>query len=107
MSLEVFVAVPFCQKSDSYIDRYNEERKVAYAVVEADLTDQTKASLGASYQQIDLTGVARGGLPSFYTDGTLINGPVQIQRQQVGRVQTAQRHLTLLILNINLMTVGN
>lgn len=61
------------QKSDSYIDRYNEERKVAYAVVEADLTDQTKASLGASYQQIDLTGVARGGLPSFYTDGTLIN----------------------------------
>ncbi|MDO7536387.1 TonB-dependent siderophore receptor [Acinetobacter pittii] len=61
------------QKSDSYIDRYNEERKVAYAVVEADLTEQTKASLGASYQQIDLTGVARGGLPSFYTDGTPIN----------------------------------
>ncbi|WP_447505661.1 TonB-dependent siderophore receptor [Acinetobacter pittii] len=61
------------QKSDSYIDRYNEERKVAYAVVEADLTEQTKTSLGASYQQIDLSGVARGGLPSFYTDGTLIN----------------------------------
>lgn len=61
------------QKSDSYIDRYNEERKVAYAVVEADLTDRTKGSLGASYQQIDMTGVARGGLPSFYTDGTLID----------------------------------
>lgn len=61
------------QKSDSYIDRYNEERKVAYAVVEADLTDQTKGSLGVSYQQIDMTGVARGGLPSFYTDGSLID----------------------------------
>ncbi|WHP05979.1 TonB-dependent siderophore receptor [Acinetobacter corruptisaponis] len=61
------------QNSDSYIDRYNEERKIAYAVVEADLSEKTKGSLGVSYQQMDLSGVARGGLPSFYTDGSLID----------------------------------
>ncbi|RGD90462.1 TonB-dependent siderophore receptor [Acinetobacter sp. SWAC57] len=61
------------QTGDSYIDRYSEERKIAYGVVEADLTEKTKASLGVSYQQIDISGIARGGLPSFYTDGSLIN----------------------------------
>ena len=61
------------QDGDSYIDRYSEERKVAYGVIEADLTDRTKASLGVSYQQIDISGIARGGLPSYYNDGTLIN----------------------------------
>lgn len=66
-------AVLAYQDGDSYIDRLSEERKVAYGVVEADLTDQTKASLGVSYQKIDISGIARGGLPSFYTDGTLIN----------------------------------
>lgn len=66
-------AVLAYQDGDSYIDRFSEERKVAYGVVEADLTDQTKASLGVSYQKIDISGIARGGLPSFYSDGSLIN----------------------------------
>lgn len=66
-------AVLAYQNGDSYIDRLSEERKVAYGVVEADLTDQTKASLGVSYQKIDISGIARGGLPSFYTDGSLID----------------------------------
>jgi len=61
------------QTGKSYIDRYSEKRKIAYGVVEADLTDKTKASLGVSYQQMDISGIARGGLPSFYTDGSLIN----------------------------------
>lgn len=61
------------QTGDSYIDRYSEERKIAYGVVEADLTEKTKASLGVSYQQMDISGIARGGLPSFYTDGSLID----------------------------------
>lgn len=65
-------AVLAYQDGDSYIDRYAEERKVAYGVLEADLTDRTKASLGISYQQIDISGIARGGLPSYYTDGSLI-----------------------------------
>lgn len=66
-------AVLAYQDGNSYIDRYSEERKVAYGVIEADLTDRTKASLGVSYQQIDISGIARGGLPSYYNDGTLIN----------------------------------
>ncbi len=66
-------AVLAYQDGDSYIDRYAEERKVAYGVLEADLTDRTKASFGISHQQIDITGIARGGLPSYYKDGSLIN----------------------------------
>lgn len=61
------------QTGDSYIDRYSEEREIAYGVVEADLTEKTKASLGLSYQKMDISGIARGGLPSFYTDGSLID----------------------------------
>lgn len=61
------------QDGDSYIDRYNEKRKVAYGVIEADLSEMTKASLGVSDQQIDMTGIARSGLPTYYTDGTAIN----------------------------------
>lgn len=61
------------QTGDSYINRYSEERKVAYGVIEADLDDKTKASLGVSYQQIDIDGIARSGLPTYYTDGTAIN----------------------------------
>ncbi|MFW1814698.1 TonB-dependent siderophore receptor [Acinetobacter guillouiae] len=66
-------AVVAYQNSDSYIDRFNEERKVAYAVVDTDLSDKTQASLGLSYQQIYITGQARGGLPAFYSDGTRTN----------------------------------
>lgn len=65
-------AVLAYQDGDSYIDRYAEERKVAYGVLEADLTDRTKASFGISYQKIDISGIARGGLPSYYTDGSQI-----------------------------------
>lgn len=61
------------QNSDSYIDRFNEERKIAYGVVETDLTENTQASLGLSYQQIYITGQARGGLPAFNSDGTRTN----------------------------------
>ena len=66
-------AVVAYQNSDSYIDRFNEERKVAYAVVDTDLSDKTQASLGLSYQQIYITGQARGGLPALYSDGTRTN----------------------------------
>lgn len=61
------------QNGDSYIDRYHEERKVAYGIIEADLSDNTKASIGISYQQIDIKGIARSGLPTYYSDGTAIN----------------------------------
>ncbi|WP_353173252.1 TonB-dependent siderophore receptor [Acinetobacter rudis] len=65
-------AVLAYQDLDSYIDRYHENRKVAYFVVESDLGDHGKASLGLSYQDIDIDGIARSGLPSYATDGHLI-----------------------------------
>lgn len=61
------------QQSDSYIDRNDDERKIAYAVVEGDLAAHTKASLGFSFQQINVKGIASRGLPSFYTDGRPID----------------------------------
>ncbi|MCJ8160352.1 TonB-dependent siderophore receptor [Acinetobacter zhairhuonensis] len=66
-------AVLAYQTGDSYIDRYSEDRKIAYGVIEANLSPNTKASVGASYQQMDISGIARGGLPSFYSDGSLID----------------------------------
>jgi len=58
------------QKSDSYIDRLEEERKVLYGVVEADLTPDTRVHAGFSWQRMESTGHARGGLPAYYSDGT-------------------------------------
>lgn len=65
-------AVLAYQDSDSYIDRYQELRQVAYVVLESDLSDHTQASLGLSHQNIDIHGIARNGMPSHYSDGSLI-----------------------------------
>lgn len=58
------------QDADSYIDRLEEDRKVLYGVVEADLGDATLVRAGASQQRHDSSGHARGGLPAYYSDGT-------------------------------------
>ncbi|MEE3625217.1 TonB-dependent siderophore receptor [Nitrospirillum sp. BR 11752] len=55
---------------DSQVDRYNNQRGVGYAVVEADLDPRTTVSAGYQYQD-DLTrGGLWGALPLYYTDGT-------------------------------------
>lgn len=65
-------AVAAVQDNDSYIDRLNEKRKVLYGILEADLTPDTLATVGASIQHHDATGHARGGRPFFATDGSLV-----------------------------------
>lgn len=57
------------QDSDSYIDRFNDKRKVFYGVVEADLGVRTLLRGGISHQRHDLSGHSRGGLPAYATDG--------------------------------------
>lgn len=57
------------QDSDSYIDRFNDKRKVFYGVIEADVTDNTQLRAGVSYQRMDLSGNSRGGMPAYATDG--------------------------------------
>lgn len=58
------------QDNDSYIDRLHERRKIAYGVIEADLTRDLKLTTGLTWQHTLATGHSRGGLPVFNTDGT-------------------------------------
>ena len=58
------------QNKDSYLDRYSNERNVAYGVIEADITDNTSLALGHTYQQNDSDGNNWGSLPLLYSDGT-------------------------------------
>jgi outer-membrane receptor for ferric coprogen and ferric-rhodotorulic acid len=58
------------QHRNSYLDRYSTERNVVYGVLEADLTDNTTAAIGHTYQKNDSSGNNFGSLPLLYTDGT-------------------------------------
>jgi len=61
------------EDKESFEDFYEKEKKVFYGIVEADLTDNTKLSLGASYQDNNPKGSMWGGLPSKFSDGTKTN----------------------------------
>lgn len=61
------------QRANSYIDRLKEDRTVVYGVVEAELQPQTTVRAGVSYQALDYTGHARGGLPAYFSDGSRTN----------------------------------
>lgn len=58
------------QDKHSYLDRYEQQRGLAYGVLEADLTDSTLLTLGHSYQQNNADSPLWGSLPLFYTDGS-------------------------------------
>lgn len=58
------------QDSESYIDRYNERKKVFYGIIEADLTPDTLLTFGMDSQSHDADDHARSGLPLFNSDGT-------------------------------------
>ncbi|WP_201522722.1 TonB-dependent siderophore receptor [Aliarcobacter butzleri] len=57
----------------SFIDLYENKKTVLYGVVDADITDNTRVSLGTSYQKNDPKGSMWGGLPSKFSDGTSTN----------------------------------
>ena len=61
------------EQTDSFADHYNKDNNVVYGVIDADLTDSTYLSVGASYQNLERNGIKWGGLPAFYTDGTRTN----------------------------------
>ncbi len=58
------------QDKHSYLDRYEQQRGLAYGVLEVDLTDSTLLTLGHSYQQNNADSPLWGSLPLFYTDGS-------------------------------------
>lgn len=59
------------ESTDSFADLYEKENNLFYGVLDAVLTDSTYLSVGASYQELDRSGIKWGGLPAFYNDGSL------------------------------------
>ncbi|MBW7902739.1 MAG: TonB-dependent siderophore receptor [Rhodocyclaceae bacterium] len=61
------------QENGSSVDRFKEEKNLAYGIVEADLTPDTLLSAGITYQRHRATGNSRYGLPLFNSDGAYAN----------------------------------
>ncbi|KAG0752375.1 hypothetical protein G6F24_013615 [Rhizopus arrhizus] len=62
--------VALYQGRDSYIDLYHANKKVFYGVIDADLTPNTRLSVGADYQDKRPRGSTWGSLPVVFSDGT-------------------------------------
>ncbi|HEY9254434.1 MAG TPA: ferric-rhodotorulic acid/ferric-coprogen receptor FhuE [Stenotrophomonas sp.] len=63
------------EQGDSYLDRYSNEKKVAYGVIDADLGAATTLSVGYDYQETNPESVTWGSYPVFYDDGGFITWP--------------------------------
>ena len=57
------------QDNHSYLDHYQNKKKVFYGVVDADLTSRTTLSVGYNYQDNEPQGSSWGGFPLWYADG--------------------------------------
>ncbi|OBT07210.1 TonB-dependent receptor [Shewanella sp. UCD-FRSSP16_17] len=66
-------AVAVKQTKDSYLDRYETDKTIMYAFLEANLGDNTSLSISHSYINNDAKGNNWGALPLFYTDGSPTN----------------------------------
>lgn len=64
------------EDGDSYLDRYSPKKDVAYAVVEAKLTDATTLTVGHAYQMNKTRGGMWGALPMYYSDNTQTDYPI-------------------------------
>lgn len=65
--------VASASEEDAFIDLESTSTTVVYAVVDADLGERTRLSIGASDQRDERDGVLWAGLPYWYTDGTRID----------------------------------
>ena len=61
------------ENRESYLDRYELDKTVAYGVISAALTDTTQLTVGASQQTSDAKGNMWGALTLYYADGTPTN----------------------------------
>ncbi|CAM4168765.1 TonB-dependent siderophore receptor [Pseudoalteromonas ostreae] len=61
------------QKTDSYLDRYKQDKTIYYLAYEGQLTDSTILSVNYVNQQKDADSPLWGALPLFYTDGSATN----------------------------------
>jgi len=63
-------------KADSYVNAIKTDDRTFFGTVEADITPRTLLTVGFSRQTTDPDGPMWGGLPFFYTDGSLTNWDV-------------------------------
>lgn len=57
------------QQGNSFVDHYQTEKQVNYAVIEADLTDSLLLTAGFDYQKQDPRGVSFASFPLFNSEG--------------------------------------
>ncbi|MEH2920457.1 ferric-rhodotorulic acid/ferric-coprogen receptor FhuE [Samsonia erythrinae] len=58
------------QDQNSWLDRYQRDKKFFYGVVDADITDSTTLSLGYSYQDNHADSATWGGLTPWFSNGS-------------------------------------
>lgn len=63
------------ETTDSYQNLYHKDQYVLAAIVDADLSPDTRVSLGMDYQDNRPTSVTWGSFPLFLSDGSLANWP--------------------------------
>ena len=63
-------AIGVYQHRESYQDLYENEKKVWYAIVDADLAPTTRLSVGYDFQETMPQGNTWGSFPLFFADGT-------------------------------------
>ena len=61
------------QDKESYLDRYETDKTIAYLAYEGKLTDDTLLSINYVNQQKDADSPLWGALPLYYTDGSATN----------------------------------
>ncbi|RSZ60555.1 TonB-dependent siderophore receptor [Massilia atriviolacea] len=63
------------ERGDSYLDRYQTRKNLAYGIVEAKLGSDTLLSVGHAWQDNKSKGGMWGALPLYYTDGSPTDYP--------------------------------
>ncbi|MDN6276365.1 TonB-dependent siderophore receptor [Psychrobacter sp.] len=58
------------QDGDTYIDREDKQLGLFYGVLDADISEATKVSVGASYQDNVQNSTMWGSLPAYFADGS-------------------------------------
>ncbi|ACE85857.1 TonB-dependent siderophore receptor [Cellvibrio japonicus] len=61
------------QENDTFVEREHIDRQIVYGVVDAMLFETTEVFAGVEYQDIKATGVSRGGVPLYFSDGSKTN----------------------------------
>ncbi|MBH0096063.1 TonB-dependent siderophore receptor [Psychrobacter sp. NZS113] len=57
------------QNGDTYVDREDKQLGLFYGVIDADISDDTTISVGASYQDNVQNSTMWGSLPAYFSDG--------------------------------------